>query len=106
MSILHRVQPLEGHISADYVFWCPGCKFGHGVWTTHPNDRTKAMWAFNGNMEKPTFHPSILIEWGDNKRCHLFVTDGKLHYCGDCTHELAGQVIDMVDMDKALGGET
>lgn len=99
MSVLHRVEAREGFTSPDYLFWCPGCKFGHGVWVTHPNNRTQAMWSFNGNMEKPSFSPSILIQWGQNQVCHLFVTDGKLHYCGDSTHALAGQVVDMVDMD-------
>lgn len=30
--------------------------------------------------------------------CHLFVTDGKIIYCSDCTHEYAGKSIDLPDI--------
>ena len=34
--------------------------------------------------------------WLDpSEKCHLFVTDGKIIYCGDCTHELSGQTVDL-----------
>ena len=29
-------------------------------------------------------------------RCHSWVTDGQWHYLADCTHTMAGQVVDMV----------
>ena len=81
----------------DFMFWCPACKCGHGVWVEGPC-RTGAQWKFNGNMEKPSFHPSLKIEFnreGKDMVCHLVVTDGVLNYCGDSTHELAGQSIPM-----------
>jgi hypothetical protein len=63
-------------------------------------------WQFNGNMEKPSFTPSLLNtgnyyneKTGQNDiecRCHLFVTDGKIQYCSDCTHELAGQTVELI----------
>lgn len=31
--------------------------------------------------------------------CHSFVTDGKIQFLSDCTHDLAGQTVDMVDID-------
>lgn len=108
------------------MFWCPGCKCGHAVWVSSPNELTHATWTFNGNMERPTFQPSLKIthpiwtppvtpenqeEWRRapwqqtqvEHICHSVVTDGKIHYCGDCTHELKNQVIDMVDWDKLNG---
>lgn len=110
------VQSDQGHAPshADFIFWCPGCKCGHGVWTTKTNTQS-AVWSFNGNLERPTFSPSILITYtrditdderarilGGEKlhipqmRCHLFVVDGQLQYCPDCTHELAGRTVAMV----------
>lgn len=43
------------------MFWCPGCEEAHGVWTESPNGLTGAKWSFNGNMERPTFAPSLLV---------------------------------------------
>jgi len=84
----------------DYLFWCPGCKHGHALWTTG-NNRANAIWTFNGNEEHPTFNPSLLNHYpreGEADHvCHLFVTDGNLVFLGDCTHELAGRTIPMVE---------
>ena len=30
----------------------------------------------------------------------IFVTDGKIQFLGDCTHALAGQTVDLPDMEK------
>jgi len=79
-----------------YMFYCPGCEHYHIYYTKNH----KLCWKFNGDLEKPTFTPSLLT-WQDAKgdrpasRCHLFVTDGKIVYCGDCTHKYAGKTIDM-----------
>ena len=100
-------------------FYCPGCKCHHSVYVDgsgHP------VWGFNGNYERPTLTPSVLVTsghfisghtghcWCDyNKehpedpvpnwcyRCHSFITDGKIQYLSDCSHELAGQTVDMVE---------
>lgn len=87
------------------LFYCPGCKQSHGV-----NER----WTFNGDMDHPTFSPSILVrgtvpitdeeherimagEYVEPKPfiCHSFVTDGKIQFLSDCTHSLAGQTVEM-----------
>lgn len=116
--ILRKVnhQPGDGH--ADYLFWCPGCKCCHGVWTSNPNGLTGATWNFNNNLDKPTFQPSILTRheqweppvtpenldqwkqkpWPQHKVshvCHLFVTNGMIQFLGDCTHEYKGRTIPM-----------
>lgn len=98
-KILHTVrQPETPNVEdpvPDFLFWCPGCKFGHAVWTTKKN-RVGAQWSFNGNMEKPSFDPSILgLKTVNHPRCHLFVRNGMLEFCGDCEHEFAGKTIPM-----------
>ena len=81
----------------NYFFYCPGCKCGHGYEVPR--------WTFNGNTEKPSFSPSLLMFHtrlsGERKtECHLFLTDGKLNYCSDSPHQYAGQTIDMVDFPE------
>ena len=29
--------------------------------------------------------------------CHHFVTEGKIQFCGDCTHALRGQTVELPD---------
>lgn len=76
-----------------FLFFCPGCKCGHKFETPK--------WTFNNNFEKPTIRASILHPEGPGKkeyRCHCFVTDGKIQFLNDCTHDLKGQTVDMEDM--------
>lgn len=74
---------------AKYLFWCPGCQ-------SHMWFDTSGRWVWNGDVEKPTVQPSILC-FADNpeKRCHLYVVDGKLNFLNDCGHEYAGRVVAM-----------
>lgn len=30
--------------------------------------------------------------------CHSYVTNGRIQYLGDCTHELAGQTVDLPEL--------
>ncbi|MDX2015548.1 MAG: DUF6527 family protein [Myxococcaceae bacterium] len=78
-----------------YMFWCPGCDEAHPFYVAGPN----AKWTFNGDEERPTFAPSLLLQRSKNDgtgrgpRCHLFLTDGVLQYLGDCEHALANQSV-------------
>lgn len=82
------------------AFWCPGCEEAHSVYvhgTGHP------VWTWNGNTEKPTFGPSILVRGGISDRnpggiCHSFVRDGQIQFLNDCTHPLAGKTVPIPDL--------
>lgn len=105
---------------------CPGCKVSH-IFTTGFLDEASRnlkierrkkvfgekphqpcpIWTFNGDIEKPTFRASMLSDrtlslphGKDVKpmRCHSFVTDGKIQFLDDCTHELRGQTVDLLDI--------
>ncbi len=84
-----------------YLFLCPGCNEVHLVNTGDPNEVTGAKWSFNGDKEKPTISPSLLLRWPDDKRpdnvCHSFITDGWIQFLSDCTHALAGQTVELPD---------
>ena len=75
----------------DLVFWCKGCNRYHLV---NIDESKSPHWEFNGDYDKPTFNPSILVTT-QNKRCHSFIRDGKIQYLDDCYHELAGQIVDL-----------
>lgn len=99
-----------------YSFYCPGCGHNHVFYTGLQYINT-SRWHFNGDLNKPTFSPSLLNRWGkqadpnwqepggaapDNQwsgRCHLLVQDGVINYCGDCTHDYNGkQAVEMKDI--------
>ena len=37
--ILHTLEKSEHGNNPDLMFWCPGCKCGHGVWTTPTGEK-------------------------------------------------------------------
>lgn len=111
-----------GHSHRLPVDWCPA-----GM---EPSPHSGShRWGFNGDLERPTFTPSILNRAGhhvggpnsdqcwcnvaeripgwknepDNcYLCHSFVTDGRIQFLGDCTHVLAGQAVDLLDVDVGV----
>ena len=93
-----------------YSHWCLGCEEMHVI----PNS-----WSFNGDVNKPTFSPSVKItgiqtvvkdgEWtGEWKRdaagntipycCHYILTDGIVNFCSDCTHPLANAKLPLPEL--------
>lgn len=77
-----------------YVHYCPGCKHKHRINVEKPN-HCGAIWSFNGDMESPTFSPSINIVG----QCHYFIRNGMIEYCSDSKHELAGQIVPLPDIE-------
>lgn len=112
-AVSDKLRSLEGD---RLMFWCPGCDGAHQVGVgTGPGPR----WGYNGNADRPTFSPSILVRGTqpltDEEHaaimagkpfkprplvCHSFVTDGRIQFLGDCTHALAGQTVDLPDFEK------
>jgi len=84
----------------EIFFFCPACECSHAYFVNKDGTETNTppRWTFNGDWEKPTFTPSLLLNKSDPKRmCHLYVTEGKIRYCADSPHRLAGQTVDMVE---------
>lgn len=96
------------------LLWCPGCESNHQI-----NSR----WTWNGNAEKPTISPSILVQgtqWeeaspfhdprhrvaeGETKVCHSFVSEGRWEFLADSTHVLSGQTVDVVPIPGVAAEE-
>lgn len=85
------------------LFWCPGCKEPHPYRIARSSGEPASVpvWEFNGDLEQPTFSPSLLVNANTpgRTRCHLFLTNGVLHFCSDCEHPLAGQTVPCPDWD-------
>jgi len=86
---------------AAYGFYCPGCQCDHMFSVLPVGHPTGKTWRFDGNLEAPTFAPSLVCNISDPKaRCHCFVEFGNIRYLDDCYHELASKTVPMRDWDK------
>lgn len=92
---IRKVNKEDSPESPDYVFLCPACAYGHGIWTTTPN-ANGALWEFDGNFDAPSIKPSVMIQ-DRGTVCHAFIKAGRIEFLGDCTNPLKGQTVDMVD---------
>jgi hypothetical protein len=87
---------------AEGVHWCPACDEAHVFHITTPNSNG-ARWAWDGNVEAPTFTPSMNIrvnfapEDGGPIVCHYFLRAGRIEFLGDCSHALANQTVALPD---------
>jgi hypothetical protein len=80
-----------------YAFHCPGCKCGHTVFTQNEG-YSHPIWEFNGDVNSPTISPSLknVGEYPEGVRvCHSFITSGHIEFLSDCTHELAGKIVEI-----------
>lgn len=107
-ALSRKLRDIKGGV----LHYCPGCDQAHAIWITEPNPITGAKWTWDGNVDRPTFSPSIhcFTEYetiygiecklpdGQRKTlCHYFVKQGRIEYCGDSPHHLAGQTVDLPD---------
>lgn len=78
-------------------WFCEGCQEHHGV----PIEGANA-WRWNGSTDNPTLHPSVLINRGRSNptrhTCHMWITEGRVQFLGDCTHALAGKTTDIPEV--------
>ncbi len=85
-------------------FECPGCNLVHLTPIDRNDGGVRPAWTFNGDLERPTLSPSILRSGG--VRCHSFVQAGSIRFLDDCDHELAGQTVELPEIDAAVDMET
>ena len=108
--ISRKLRSVEG---GGLMFWCPGCDGAHMV---RVGEGSGPRWGYNGNPDAPTFTPSVLVRGVDRLTdeereqvmagkhvdprpivCHSFVTDGRIQFLADCTHDMAGFTVDLAD---------
>lgn len=91
----------DGVTHRAWLWHCPGCDGVHQC-----DDR----WAWNGSKVAPTFRASVLVRMleqdgvTERERCHSYVTDGRIAFLSDCTHELKGQEVELPDWDERHPG--
>lgn len=106
MKIAYREFKSDGKHVAAYFVYCPACERGHRFIVECEEDPNHK-WEFNGNRDDtPTFTPSLLVEsgpmrlGGPNHICHSYLTAGVWNFLSDCTHDMAGKKVPMVDFPE------
>lgn len=109
----------NGAKETGWMFWCPGCNDRHWFRIDHGGAPVRAdgtplpVWSFDGNMDAPTFAPSLLYhtetgDWVDGKwvgtgrvtLCHLHLRAGMLEFLADCPHPLRDQVVPLPELPE------
>lgn len=89
---------VDGNADEWFGHWCPGCGCAHVFYV---NRAKRPCWAFDGNLEKLTFTPSMRSfvpadpEDGTPERtlCHYVLTAGVINFLPDSSeHNLRGEV--------------
>lgn len=92
-------------------YYCPGCKEAHGIVVNPGKNSSGHGWDWDGNVEAPTFSPSILTSTTRRPApgspsdapmekitlCHCYVKAGRIEFLSDCPHALVGQTVDLPD---------
>lgn len=95
-----KIRLLDSPKGTHAVFTCPGCKGKHVIGT----DGKGTLWTFNGDVDAPSFEPSILVNGPGPYHveclpvCHSYVKAGQIIYLVDCSHSLAGQTVDLPEV--------
>jgi len=68
----------------------------------HPGE-----WVWNNSLSSPTLTPSVrhFVTRTDGKRdtvCHYFIRGGRIDFCADSPHRLAGQVVDLPAIESSV----
>lgn len=89
-----------------WKFWCPGCDSPHVI-----SD------AWDVDPDAATISPSVLVysrkrfidetlegdaltaakNITESPNCHSFITNGRIQFLGDSTHQLSGQTVELPD---------
>ena len=99
-----KIARREFNVAAYFVY-CPACTRAHRFIVECEEDPSHR-WDFDGNMEAPTFSPSLLVESGPmrpgerNQICHSYLQAGVWRFLNDSTHAMAGQKVPMVDFPE------
>ena len=86
--------------------WCIGCNVAHRIAIAdEAGNHEDVSWDWDGNMEHPTFDPSILTHTSPLDVCHSYIKNGQWQYLSDSTHSKAGQTLDMIPLPNWLVNE-
>lgn len=125
MKLSRKLRLLsEDGQSLSVAWWCPGCERMHQA--AYDKKTPGPVWEYNRDAEHPTLYPSVEVTWtrllstveeqdmlatlvrqgnlpampSEEVHCHVFITQGIIHFLPDSTHHLSGRIIEMPDLPE------
>lgn len=102
-----RLRPYT-KVPSTLYFMCPGCREFHSIHTDR-EDINGARHILTGTLERPTVSSMIsrqIEKFNTSKhaanheyRCNSFILDGNIRFLENCTHSLAGKVVELPFVD-------
>lgn len=88
-----------------YIIWCPGCGCHHYIPALINQPKIDKHWQYNGDVNNPTFTPSVKITAQPTAYCcHFNITNGQMIFHGDCnqmtTHNLVGVTVPLPEIPE------
>lgn len=111
-QVSDKLRRIEGQAYRGYAHWCPACEEIH-IFATEGKNHSGASWTFDGNVNRPTFTPSMLITINPKTApdydpeeptdvCYYFLQNGTIQYLADCTHALKSQRVILPNLPAHL----
>jgi len=106
--VTHVVQHGSGEcLGINVWLWCPGCNQAHAPrfrCPDHGGPTAGPVWDGDPYSDPFTMSPSLLVHAAGNvsPRCHSFVRNGMWQFLDDCTHEMRGQQVPLMDLPDWL----
>ena len=82
-------------LKTQYLYFCEGCGYEHAFALNSEGGHH----SFNLDLDNPSVSPSLLQNFVPGKTCHSYIKEGKIQYLSDCWHSLAGQTIELPEID-------
>lgn len=77
-----------------HLLWhCAGCGIMHAVPVV---GLSGPVWHWNGSLDAPTLAPSVMNKGRLGVTCHIFMRAGVVEFLSDCSHDKAGQSLQLL----------
>lgn len=99
VAVLRTLTYEDSWVYRTVWLYCPACVDLHPIRVevneqapTYAQHKRVPVWDWNGDLEKPTFDPSLKVVRGKyTKQCHSFIRDGFWEYLSDSDHSWRGR---------------
>ena len=88
--IIDLSRPVVTFPEGQPAVFCKPCGVFHELNMTQESNPQGQMWIWNGDKYQPSFWPMAKFKMREGHLCHFQVTDGKITYQPDSTHQYAG----------------
>lgn len=95
IKVNENIHDGKKYYHTQYHYMCLGCGYDHCFALKKDGGHHD----FNMDLNNPTVYPSLLQNFTPGRTCHSFIREGKIQYLSDCWHTLAGQTVELPEIE-------